>query len=265
MGLHELGERRLAKDALAVVNAAVAHELAEHGPVLRAHAAAARKVGVARLVAQEAWVDAERCEHLAGEVGDHIRVARLRGRELALHQFAEDIELARPVDEALAGRGEGLRVDRGRGTVGDARRARVARVLDRAAERFDSAGEREQLPHRHLRLARVGLPFVNRVGHPLVEREEAVFDRKRRGDAAEALGAAREEMRRVDGQAGDRVVEHGLAVEQDEQHFAVVLAGVLGGRPATRKEGIGGRRLRGRRGRRLGKCEDDGLLRRGPA
>src|SRR4029453_19156243 len=64
-------------------------------------------------------------------------------------------------------------------------------VADRSALKtrsaFDAVGLVEQFPNRHLRFARVALPFRDRIGNWIVELEQSVARRSKRGDSPEAF------------------------------------------------------------------------------
>ena len=185
-------------------------------------------------------------EDLSVEVGRDVLVACLRRGEFALHEFAEDIERAWPVDEALAWCSSEPCLNRGFRAIRDAVRVRGARGIDLGAERLKPRREREEFAHGDFRLRWIALPLVDRVADAFIEGEKSIVDGDRRGDPAETLRSTREEVRCRAGLSRAACFEEHCTVAEDEDEIAFAF------------ERVGARRSAAREERRVGRCEGGG-------
>ncbi len=145
-----------------------------------------------------------------------------RRAQPAPKHFAEDLQVAGPVDERFPWSRDGRQGDGVGVPVGDA----VAVELHR---RRNAVREIQQLPDGYPRLAGIAPPLGEGIGGRFIQLEEAVLHRGQRGDTPEALRAAVDAMG-VAGRFVPRIpLKEGHAPLDDEQRIPAPALGIGGG------------------------------------
>ena len=118
----------------------------------------------------------------------------------------------------------------GSATIGKPQRGFVAIAVFvhlQAETRRQTGGEIEQLPNRHLRLARVLAPRSDRICDALVEIEDAVFFGRERGEIPEGFRPAVDPLRRIGGSAAGILLEQRPSTLNGEEGSAAMVGRIF--------------------------------------